>query len=751
MLLLLIPCAILAHNMWYDMLFACNDDSVDGRAGCIGEYFDSDLGILIPRIWENPRNYNFDTFGSALSILFTAISNEGWTDVLSDTMAIRGVNLQPRPNHSWWNSLWWVAYIFFATIFILYIFIGIIVASYTQRTGTAFLTTEQRRWLDLKIQLRGTHPPTLPRTLQKKGFRRWCFMASIKTNTWYSRTLTAAALANCIVLLTVYRDRSTEIDKVQKCFRYASYIVFVLDFGINMAGMGVRATLRNANYQLLILCGVIIILFEFMFTTLGATSLGSVMLLYKLMLISDTLNELTRMIIGGFRPILILFWVWMVMTLIFALLTVELWGLTRAGPETSAHANFWSFLPAFLTLLRFSYGENWNYLITDLQVQYPHCVQSYNGNYLQTDCGLTGLAYLIFFTYNLVSMYIFVNVFIGVVTDNFQYCYQSSSSYKLLTRQEIRQFRITWWRFDPEGTGYIPREKYAAFFSKLKPPFNVGMYGDRLKLKHLVKALKRPPHGNDKVVHVEIDRMRYTHGNFDAYTHLGHDNEPLQYDLNITELEHCLQHADPYQMMLNRREFNRIYQEALLIDDPKRGMGFTQMLVFLARKKMVDPATAFLVEETLRYNDLAEQVDEVLRQKFVESVIISSVRRRKFLTAMKLHRRLQGLQSCKQSPRVPTSMPHPILHQAEDGPPIPLVRVHQPELRVDTTGIRCPAISNCEPLSPPAVSISLSPDPVPERLGTQFVVCRSMSTTLEQSVGKDECGSQASHSSSLPS
>ncbi|KAJ1935984.1 calcium channel protein, partial [Linderina macrospora] len=324
MLLLLIPCATLANNMWYSLLFACNDDTVDSRIGCIGEYFDSDLGILIPRVWANPHNYDFDTFINAFAILFTAISNEGWTDVMSDTMAIRGIDLQPSPNYAWWNSLWWVAYSMFATIFVLYIFIGIIVASYTQRTGTAFLTTEQRRWLDLKVQLRGTHSPTLPRTLQKKGFRRWCFMASIKTNTWYSRTLTIAALANCIVLLTVYRDRSTELDRTQKGVRYAAYIVFVLDFVVHIVGMGVRATLRNANYQLLILCALVIVLFEFIFTTLGATSFGSVMLLYKLTLISDSLNELTRMVIGGFRPILSLFWVWMVVTLIFTLLTVEL-------------------------------------------------------------------------------------------------------------------------------------------------------------------------------------------------------------------------------------------------------------------------------------------------------------------------------------------------------------------------------------------------------------------------------------------
>ncbi|KAI8319107.1 hypothetical protein GQ54DRAFT_265895, partial [Martensiomyces pterosporus] len=609
MFLLLIPCAILAHKMWQNLLYQCSDGGAEGRTDCIGEYFHPDLGILLPRTWSNPYNYNFDTFGYSLSILFTVISNEGWTDVVSDTMAIRGLDLQPSPNYSWWNSLWWVAYIMFATVFVLYVFIGIIVANYTQRTGSAFLTTEQRRWLDLKIQLRAIRPPMMPKSVPKSTIRRWCLDCTVKRNTWYTRLIATAVLANCMVLLATYSSRPVALLYVQHVFQYMAYAVFVLDFFVHMIGLGVKATLRSRNYQMLIFVALIIVLFQFIFTTAGISSLGSVLLLYKFALVSDTLNEMTRVITGGFRPILSLFWVWMVITMIYAFVCVELWGLTRLGPESNAHANFWTFGSAFLTLLRFSYGENWNYLITDLQVSFPNCVVAEHGSYLQTDCGHGFLTYLVFASYNLISMYIFVNVFIGVVTDNFQYCYQSSTSYKLLTRQEIREFRMNWWKFDPQNTGYIPREKYIEFFNSLKPPFSIAIYNDKLTIRSLVKRLKTPAKPSDKVVH------------------------PLSYDLNISELQRALNEEDVRQASMNRRLFNRIYQEALLIDDPKHGMGFTQMLIFLARNKMVDPNANFLVEEALRYRDLSDRVDDALREKYVQGLMETVIRRRKFLTA----------------------------------------------------------------------------------------------------------------------
>lgn len=37
--------------------------------------------ILVPRVWANPRNFNFDNIGNAMLALFEVLSLEGWVEI----------------------------------------------------------------------------------------------------------------------------------------------------------------------------------------------------------------------------------------------------------------------------------------------------------------------------------------------------------------------------------------------------------------------------------------------------------------------------------------------------------------------------------------------------------------------------------------------------------------------------------------------------------------------------------------------
>lgn len=37
--------------------------------------------ILVPRVWANPRNFNFDNIGNAILALFEVLSLEGWVEI----------------------------------------------------------------------------------------------------------------------------------------------------------------------------------------------------------------------------------------------------------------------------------------------------------------------------------------------------------------------------------------------------------------------------------------------------------------------------------------------------------------------------------------------------------------------------------------------------------------------------------------------------------------------------------------------
>ena len=62
-----------------DRFTACNDtDSIGTMDECHGEFKTDDLNILVPRVWDNPYQYSYDTFATSILHLFECASGEGW-------------------------------------------------------------------------------------------------------------------------------------------------------------------------------------------------------------------------------------------------------------------------------------------------------------------------------------------------------------------------------------------------------------------------------------------------------------------------------------------------------------------------------------------------------------------------------------------------------------------------------------------------------------------------------------------------
>lgn len=98
----------------------------------------------------------------------------------------------------------------------------------------------------------------------------------------------------------------------------------------------------------------------------------------------------------------------------------------------------------------------------DFTVEYPNCVVA--DNYLDSDCGSLRWSYFLFLTFNIISMYIFIAIFVAVVADNFSYVYQIQANFSLVNRDEIRKFKMTWASIDTERTGYIKSNQYMKFW-----------------------------------------------------------------------------------------------------------------------------------------------------------------------------------------------------------------------------------------------------------------------------------------------
>src|SRR4051794_39264841 len=92
-------------------------------------------------------------------------------------------------------------------------------------------------------------------------------------------------------------------------------------------------------------------------------------------------------------------------------------------------------------LFSFIDSEGWNTVMHDYTVEYPNCAESVT-NYLDTDCGSVAWAYLLFLSFNIISMYIFTAMVVVVVLDNFSYVYQIAANFSLVTRDEIRKYPL---------------------------------------------------------------------------------------------------------------------------------------------------------------------------------------------------------------------------------------------------------------------------------------------------------------------
>ena len=117
--------------------------------------------------------------------------------------------------------------------------------------------------------------------------------------------------------------------------------------------------------------------------------------------------------------------------------------------------------------------------MSDYEVAEPSCV--HGPTFFDSDCGGAVYAHALFVSWNILSMYIFVSMvcvygfptpaakrgyaddgvqFISLIFESFSYVYQRSGDSSQVSREEVRKFKQAWARFDPDGHGYIPIDKF---------------------------------------------------------------------------------------------------------------------------------------------------------------------------------------------------------------------------------------------------------------------------------------------------
>lgn len=208
LILLMFVFASYGVQLYGGRLARCNDPTIIKREECVGVFMrrvfvtkmklkpgdnESYPSMLVPRVWANPRRFNFDNIGDAMLALFEVLSFKGWLDVRDVLIKALG------PVHAIYIHI----YIFLGCMIGLTLFVGVVIANYSENKGTALLTVDQRRWCDLKKRLKIAQPLHLPPRPDGRKFR--AFVYDITQHIVFKRCIAVVVLVNSMLLSITVR------------------------------------------------------------------------------------------------------------------------------------------------------------------------------------------------------------------------------------------------------------------------------------------------------------------------------------------------------------------------------------------------------------------------------------------------------------------------------------------------------------------------------------------------------------------
>ncbi|KAL0948006.1 hypothetical protein HGRIS_010628 [Hohenbuehelia grisea] len=618
-ILYMIPYAVWGLNIFAGKMNQCNDGQAGTIAGCVNEFshtaIGESFGFQVPRVWSNPSpstTFSFDNFRSSLLILFEIVSLEGWIDVMGVAMSITGRNQQPQTNAAQLNAVFFVIYNLLGGVVIFTLFVSIIIGNFSSKTGAAFLTQPQREWIDLQKLFKRQRPSKRPRVRPISGLRAWCFDRAVQKHGWWSRLMTLLFIIHIIVLMTQTFTSQDVVDTLRNSFFLAITFVYIIDTSVRLFGLGWRSFRANGwnLFDIIISVGSFITSLvarfgtsEFVMQQLQKLFLVSIA--FKLVQRTDSLNKLFKTAMASLPVILSLLGLWFIVFIFFAILFVEVFGMTKWSTAETRTQNYTDMGAALVMLAFMSTGEGWNQYMHDYAISFPRCTNSTATT--DSDCGSVIWSFSLFIAWNLLSMYIFLNMFTGVVVESFSYVFQTSTGgAKSITRQQMRAFKKVWAECANERTGLLERSNFVRFFGKLSGVFEVKIYPTEYSVPNINRACKASPESENGWT------SRLSHG------------------VDLDKLDAVLSGIDYAAIRKRRLIYSRLYHEAS-ISHRGGGISFTDMLMLLAHHKLIVDRDALVLKDLVIRSETNKLVTDLVNLDRVRSLLKTISYRRRFL------------------------------------------------------------------------------------------------------------------------
>ncbi|KDO16485.1 hypothetical protein SPRG_17992, partial [Saprolegnia parasitica CBS 223.65] len=473
---------IAGRTLFSQKMYSCNDTSVANRTQCTGFYAAqplpaSDAPVLMPRVWV-PYRARFDTLASSM-IALMELSSVKWVDTAEFAMDIVGVNEQPILNYSMIYIGYFISFVFIGGFFLIRLFVGVLVEQFQRNNGTQILTPSQKCWVELErhmLLLKPRYSVPEPKNAMRSRFYR------VAKSHRFEHFMSSIIVMNMLFMLLTPTKAAQQwkfaFEMIDKLF----VILYSCEFATKLVAFG-RHIFRDTwhVFDLVLLIGSYV-------SYLPGISIHQisqvgrifrVMRVMKFVKVSKGVRTIFRTFRASLSSIGNVVLLLVLLLYIFAILGRQLFGTVKYGPNLNETQNFQTFGNALLTLFELIAGGEWHLLMTDCMVEGTDCATIGS----DTDCGDYYAAWMYYLVFVIAIVYIFLNLFIAVILENFRSCYVKDIS--PVTLEDFEGYQEVFEKYDPYHKGTIPIYMLPRFLHDLPPNLRVSTAGNRMAYLHL--------------------------------------------------------------------------------------------------------------------------------------------------------------------------------------------------------------------------------------------------------------------------
>jgi hypothetical protein len=214
---------------WVDNQIDCSGPDLQGGIYGIDPNFANSVSECY---WDN-RPYNFDTCMNAMQALFTASTLAGWTDIMEIGLDSGEIGEQPLAFRKFYMVGYFLMYVLIMAFFVTNLFIGVLIDFIGHSDGSALLTEEQQKLIDMQ-KFQKLHRPSERETAPGNCIRRW-FYGLVESSFW-DKVSNGVIVFNVIIMMCEYQDQTPDWEALLELLNDVCLWFFTFEMAFKLIG-----------------------------------------------------------------------------------------------------------------------------------------------------------------------------------------------------------------------------------------------------------------------------------------------------------------------------------------------------------------------------------------------------------------------------------------------------------------------------------------------------------------------------------